>query len=122
MDAEDTSRAVEACRQCAAAASQCASIALAGADSRAMSRCVQLAMDCAAVCRLVVSAALRRSKSASVLQRACVLLCEELADECAKYTALHCRRCAVACRYTARACRAALVGRTDGSGALPAVV
>jgi hypothetical protein len=109
---QDTLRSIEACRQCAAAASQCATAALVDRDASAKARCAQLALDCAALCRLLVSTAQRQSPATALLRHACEVLCEELAVECEKFDTLYCRRCAVVCRYTATACaRGTEVGR-----------
>ncbi len=117
---QDARRIVEACRQCAAAASQCATAALVEQDAASMARCSQLALDCAALCRLLVSSAQRHPAATEPLQRACAILCEELASECDKFSTLYCRRCAVVCRYTVQACSVGKsVGRIDDD--LPAV-
>lgn len=107
MGPDELQKAIEACRQCAAAASQCATASLVDKEANAMARCAQLALDTAAICRLVASTAARRAPATAALIRACTELCEELALESERFQALHCRRCIVACRYTAQACRAA---------------
>jgi hypothetical protein len=50
-----------------------------------MARCIQLDMDCAAICRLAVGYMARSSELAAVVCELCAAICEECGKECAKH-------------------------------------
>lgn len=118
---------IDACDACAAACDHCAVSCLAEKDVKAMARCIQLDMDCAAICRLASSTMARGSEFAGMICEACADVCEACAQECEKHKAMeHCRQCAEACRRCAQECRkmaaahpGGRAGQAAGSGAHP---
>src|SRR5690606_30568793 len=53
---------IQACYTCAAACDHCATACLAEKDVKMMARCIELDMDCAAICRLAAAAMARGSR------------------------------------------------------------
>ena len=111
---------IDACDDCALACDHCAVSCLAEKDVKAMARCIQLDMDCAAICRLASGAMARGSELAGTICEACADVCEACAQECEKHAGMeHCRQCAEACRRCAQECRkmAASLPRRDAGKA-----
>jgi hypothetical protein len=89
---------IDACNNCAVACDHCAASCLGEKDVKAMARCIQLDMDCAAICRLAAGYMARGSELAG-------MICEACAQECERHQMDHCRECAQACRRCAEECR-----------------
>ncbi len=97
---------IDACDACAIACDHCAVSCLAEKDVKAMARCIQLDMDCAAICRLASACMARGSELAGMICETCAEVCDACAQECEKHSAMeHCRQCAEACRRCAQECR-----------------
>jgi hypothetical protein len=96
---------IEACNQCAVACEHCATACLKEPDPKAMARCIELDMDCAAICRLAAAAMARGSENARAICALCGDICEMCGDECAKHQMDHCQECAQMCRRCADECR-----------------
>jgi uncharacterized protein DUF326 len=97
---------IDACNQCAQACGHCAASCLEEKDVQTMTRCIQLDIDCAEICRLAVGYMARGSELARVVCEVCAEVCEVCAEECAKHDKMqHCRECAQACRRCAEECR-----------------
>lgn len=97
---------IYACMACAAVCNHCASSCTQEQDVAMMARCIQLDMECAALC--YATAQLMSLGSAQVT-RLCVICadaCEACAAECSKHDHEHCRECAALCTACANACRA----------------
>lgn len=74
-----------------------------------MARCIQLDMECAAVCYAAAQLMSLGSERAKEFCRLCADICEACATECDMHANMgmeHCRECADACRKCAEACRA----------------
>lgn len=69
-----------------------------------MARCVQLDMECAALCYTAAQLMSLSSDKAEELCRLCAEKCNECADECSHHDNEHCRECAEACRACAEEC------------------
>lgn len=96
---------ISACNDCADACDHCATACLQEPNVKDMARCIQLDMDCAAVCRLAASYMARGSEFAQELCGLCADICDECAKECAGHEMDHCQQCAEACKRCAQACR-----------------
>src|SRR3989337_174619 len=96
---------IDACNDCAVACDHCASACLKEKDVASMARCIQLDIDCAAICRLAVGYMARGSELAADVCDLCATICEACAQECAKHPMAHCQECAKACRRCAEECR-----------------
>lgn len=86
-----------------------------------MARCIQLDIDCTAICRLAVGYMARGSELAGAICDACAEVCEACAQECTKHAKMeHCRQCADACRRCADECRrmaqSVMAGRRQARG------
>ena len=95
---------IEACDRCADACDHCAASCLQEQDVKRMARCIELDMDCAAICRLASGYMARGSDFARQVCRVCAEVCQACGDECAKHPMEHCRQCAEACRRCAQEC------------------
>ena len=67
--------------------------------------CTRLCLDCAAMCRLVLTLQSRGSKWAARIAAVCADLCAECATECGKYNDEYCRQCTEICTRCADECR-----------------
>ncbi len=63
-------------------------------------------LECAAICRLCISALKHGSPFAMHICKLCAEICLDCAKQCSMHDGLHCRSCEVACRRCADACRA----------------
>ena len=108
---------IDACNDCATACDHCAIACLGEKEVAKMARCIQLDIDCAAICRLAAGYMARGSELAADVYELCAQICDACAKECAKHPMDHCQDCAKACRRCAEECRrmAAQAGarRTD---------
>lgn len=97
---------IDACNSCAEACDHCAASCLREKDVQAMARCIQLDIDCAAICRLAAGYMARGSELAGAICEVCAEVCDVCAQECAKHAKMeHCRECAEACKRCAEECR-----------------
>ena len=77
-------------------------------DVKMMARCIQLDMECAAICYASAQLMSLGSDKAKEICRICADICEACAAECEKHAQHgmdHCRECAEACRKCAEECR-----------------
>lgn len=113
---------IDACNACALACDHCAMSCFHEQNVGAIARCIQLDIDCAAICRLAVSYMGRGSELAGLVCNTCAEVCEACAEECDKHPMEHCKACAQACRRCAQECRAmasASTRRRPAAGARP---
>jgi len=76
-------------------------------DVKMLSRCIQLDMECAAICRSASVVMSLGSEYSMELCRICAEVCNACAEECEKHARMgmeHCRECAEACHECAEAC------------------
>jgi hypothetical protein len=75
---------------------------------------IALAIDCAAICRLVAGFMSRDSELALLVCAACADVCDACARECEGHASMeHRQQCAAACSRCAEECRR--VGRRSGN-------
>jgi len=97
---------IEACLRCAAICNHCASSCTQEDDVKMMARCIQLDMECAAVCYAAAQLISLGSNKAQKICGLCADIGEACGAECAKHTHMeHCRECAEACKRCAEECR-----------------
>jgi hypothetical protein len=96
---------IDACNDCATACDHCAIACLGEKDVAKMARCIQLDIDCAAICHLAAGYMARGSELAADVCELCAQICDACAKECAKHPMPHCQDCAKACRRCAEECR-----------------
>lgn len=70
-----------------------------------MARCIQLDMECAAICYAAAQLMSLGSSKAAEVCRLCADICEACGKECGQHKTEHCQECAEACRLCAEACR-----------------
>ncbi|MGI8634942.1 MAG: four-helix bundle copper-binding protein, partial [Segetibacter sp.] len=90
---------------CAAMCNHCASACLQEEDVKMMAKCIQLDMECAAICYAAAQLMSLGSDQAKAFCRLCADICEQCGDECGKHQTEHCKECADACRQCAEECR-----------------
>jgi hypothetical protein len=71
-----------------------------------MVRCIQLDMECSAICYTAAQLMSLGSEKAGAVCSLCAEMCERCAEECGKHDNEHCRECAETCMECAKACRA----------------
>lgn len=105
MDQEQLAAVIKDCEACATTCLQCAAACLKEESVSQMTRCIQLDLDCAAICRLAAEVLARGSENAEDICSLCADICEQCADECAGHDMAHCQQCALACERCAEACQ-----------------
>ena len=105
----DFEACIEACLRCASECQQCAAFCLQEDDTSMMARCIQLDMECAAICYATAQLMSLGSDRAIALCQICADICESCAMECGRHDADHCQRCAVDCRACEEECRKLLL-------------
>jgi hypothetical protein len=106
MNYHNYKNCIDACLECAALCSHCASEDLKEKDVAMMATCVQLDMECAAICIAAAQLMSLGSNNAKDICKLCAELCKKCGDECAKHDNEHCKECAEACRKCEQACLA----------------
>ena len=105
MDYYNHRECIDACLNCAVACNHCASSCLQEEHVQRMARCIQLDMECAAVCYTAAQLMSLGSEKAKAFCLFCAEMCDRCAEECAKHDHAHCQECAQACRACAEWCR-----------------
>jgi hypothetical protein len=105
MSYENYRSCIDACNRCADACDHCSTACLKEDDIAKMAKCIELDMDCAALCRLAASAMARGSDFAPKVCQLCAEICEACVKECGQHDAGHCQSCAKACKECAEMCR-----------------
>ena len=70
-----------------------------------MAACIQLDMECAAICYAAAQLMSLGSKHVKELCRICADICDACGAECGKHHTEHCQECATACKECAAECR-----------------
>jgi hypothetical protein len=94
MAYHENKKTIEACLACAALCHHCASSCLQETDPKMMARCIQLDMECAAICTATAQLLSLGSPHATALAKICADACAACATECSKHTNEHCKECA----------------------------
>ncbi|MGX5856036.1 four-helix bundle copper-binding protein [Dyadobacter jiangsuensis] len=98
---------IDACVACATACSHCATECLNEENVGHLAKCIQLDLECAAICRSAAEVMSLGSEYSAHLCRVCADVCNACAEECEKHAQMgmdHCRECAEACRKCAEMC------------------
>src|SRR4051812_47238110 len=104
MPNSEYQQCIDLCLKCASVSNFCASSCL-EEDPKAMAYCIQLDMECAAICYTAAQFMSLDSRYAREICHLCADICASCADECSKHDASHCKECADACRRCAEECR-----------------
>jgi hypothetical protein len=104
MPHEKYKACIQACNSCAVACSHCAIECLNEDQVNEMIRCIQLDIECAAMCRSASELMSIGSEHSLQLCRMCANVCSACAEECEMHDVEHCRQCAEACRKCADEC------------------
>ncbi len=70
-----------------------------------MARCIQLDMECAAICYQAAQLMSLGSFHARSVCRICAEICQACAEECSRHDMEHCKECAEVCYRCAEECR-----------------
>ena len=100
---------INACEACAVACSHCAASCLQEEDVKMMARCIQLDMECAAICRSATELMSLGSEYSHQLCKLCAEICRACGNECSQHDMQHCQDCAEACRRCAEECESMTV-------------
>src|SRR3954468_683420 len=95
---------VDACITCANLCNYCAHECLQEYDVNTMTKCIQLNMECAAVCYTAAKLMSMKSEKVSAYCRLCASFCTDCSNECGKHEMKHCQECAEVCRKCAEEC------------------
>ncbi len=98
---------IDACVSCAVACSYCAIECLNEENVGHLTKCIQLDLECAALCRSAAEVMSLGGSFSAHLCRVCADSCNACAEECEKHAQMgmdHCRKCAEACRHCADIC------------------
>jgi hypothetical protein len=96
---------IDACLRCAALCNHCASSCTQEKNVKMMARCMQLDMECAAICYAAAQLMSLGSERATAICHICAEICDACAAECEKHENEHCQECARACHQCAEECR-----------------
>jgi len=70
-----------------------------------MAKCIQLDMECAALCYAAAQLMSLGSDKAKDVCKLCADLCDQCAAECVQHHTEHCKECSDACKECAEECR-----------------
>lgn len=72
-----------------------------------LARCIQLDLECAAICNAAAQVMSLNGQYAEEICKVCADICFACAEECERHAhhMEHCRECAEACRQCAEECR-----------------
>lgn len=70
-----------------------------------MAKCIQLDMECAAVCYAAAQLMSLGSEKAKAICSICAEICETCGNECSHHQNEHCQECAESCKQCAKECR-----------------
>jgi hypothetical protein len=96
---------IEACLRCTAVCHHCAKSCTQEDDVKMMSRCIQLDMECAAICTVTAQLMSLGSEKAKDISRLCAEICEACGKECGQHHTERCQECAKTCLRCAEECR-----------------
>lgn len=101
----DYEACIDACMLCASLCNNCASACLQEEDIAHLRNCIQLDMECAAVCYAAAQVMSLQGKTAKEICKVCAIICDACGEECSKHDMAHCQQCAEACKHCAEECR-----------------
>lgn len=96
---------IAACSACAIECKSCLNECLNEYDVKALTRCIRLNQDCAAMCMLAVESMASGSEFAKPICSLSADICYTCALECEKHSQMnHCKKCAEVCRKCSIEC------------------
>ena len=96
---------IDACSECATECNHCATSCVQEEHVHHLAKCIQLDLECAAICRSAVEMMSLGSNYSRELCDLCAGICEACAGECDKHSDLkHCKACDDVCRNCANEC------------------
>ncbi len=106
MKSEDFQNCINACLECMTACRLCATACLNETHVSHLVKCIQLDIECAALCSASAEQMAINGEHKADLCLACADSCERCAEECNKHAEHeHCKRCAEICARCAEECR-----------------
>src|SRR3546814_20256138 len=93
---------IEACNACAVECSHCATECLKEEDVKMLAMCIQLDLECAAICRSAAEVMSLGSGYSTQLCRLCADVCNACGEECEKHARSEERRVGKECVRTCR--------------------
>lgn len=108
MPHERFQECIKACDACSAACRYCATECLKEEQIKGLVKCIQLNLECAAICSAAAELMGLGSRHSYRFCQICVDICTGCAEECeqhAKRGMTHCRDCAEACHQCAGICK-----------------
>ncbi|MFC4263128.1 four-helix bundle copper-binding protein [Ferruginibacter yonginensis] len=95
---------IEACLRCAAICNHCAASCAQSDNATDKAKCIQLNMECAAICYATAELMSLGSTHVKELAKLCATMCDACADECRHHDDEHCRETAEVCAKCADEC------------------
>ena len=74
-------------------------------DVKMMAKCIQLDMECSAICYASAQLMSLGSSKVKDICKICAEICDACAEECSKHETEHCQECAKACKNCADECK-----------------
>lgn len=105
MSHERFQECIDECNSCAAECNHCTIACLNEPEVHHMVRCIEMNVQCAAICRSASEMMSLGSDYAMQMCALCADVCDACATECQKHSMDHCQQCAEACRNCAAVCR-----------------
>jgi len=96
---------IDSCLNCAAICNHCASSCTQEDNIKMMAKCIQLDMECAAICYAAAQLMSVGSEKAKEICSICADIFEACGNECGKHQSEHCQECSKACKQCAEECR-----------------
>jgi hypothetical protein len=101
---QEYQKCIDACLRCVSVCNHTASACLSEDSVKMLTRCIQLNLECAAICSAAAQVMCLNGRYAEQLCRMCAEICQACGDECAKHSSQHCQDCAAACYKCAEEC------------------
>ena len=95
---------IDVCLKCASICEYCASACAKEPDIEYMRQCIQLNMECVAICTAAAKLMSLNSKYIKDILRLCAIMCDMCAEECNKHVNDHCKLSAEICTKCADEC------------------
>ena len=96
---------IEVLLRCASECQKCATYCLKEDDLGMMTKCIQLNLECSAICYATAQVLSLGSEYAMAMCKVCADVCEACARECDRHESDHCQKCAVECKACEEECR-----------------
>ena len=104
MNPESFQSCIDECNSCATMCNYCSISCLHQPEAQNMIGCIEMNLQCAAICRAAAEMMTLGSKYAPQICAICAEICDACRIECGKQTMLYCLDCADECKRCASAC------------------